>query len=268
MSDEWRACVYLYRREGSPQVRYVGRGATPDRALQHTGGSHNPGLRELIEEGEYVVEVAGPYRSTAEAALVEAALISALSRGGTQAALENKAAGSGPKFRPLGVPGDLAERTLMPTLTLANIGKATGGALLVRNSSGADLSDGRPRLDPLSPQQDDVIRDTLVKYWRLERLTPVWASEPGSRPYALLGCAGPLAHRYVAGAVLIARDVLCDEPTQEVTTMDAGLDAFSMRGRRVDVKFGQGKHQHFVWVDGAGVVRYGADTGWKLSGTP
>lgn len=147
----------------------------------NTPGSHNPGLRELIESDRYVLEVAGPYGSTAEAALVEAALISALSQGGTQAALVNEAAGTGPKFRPLGVPGDLAERKLMPTLTLAEIGEVAGGALLVRNSFGADLSDGRPRLDPLLQQQDDVIVDNLVKYWRLDRLIPAWASDPALR---------------------------------------------------------------------------------------
>jgi hypothetical protein len=139
MTDASQACMYLYRSTTSAQIRYVGRGTTPDRALQHTGGSHNEGLRALIETGNYTLEVAGPYRSTDEAALVEAALISALERSGTQAALANLVPGSGPRFRPLGVPGELAGRPLEEPLTLAQIGRLTGGALLVRNSFGATL---------------------------------------------------------------------------------------------------------------------------------
>lgn len=96
-----QTCVYLYRARGSSEIRYVGKGASPERALQHMGGSHNAGLRALIETGEYVLEAAGPYASPAVGALVEAALISALSRSGTQVALVNEAAGVGPKFRPL-----------------------------------------------------------------------------------------------------------------------------------------------------------------------
>ena len=267
MVDTSKACVYLYRALGSPQIRYVGKGATPDRALQHTGGSHNAGLRQLIETRQYVLEVAGPYSSPTEAALVEAALISALSQGGTQAALVNEAAGAGPKFRPVGVPGELAERTLLPALTLSETGRLTGGALLVRNSFGADLSDGRPRLDPSSQHQDDVIVDNLVKYWLLERVTPVWEADPDSRPYALIGSVGPVAHRYVPGALLIVRDALRDEPIHEVTPVNTDLDAFELRGRLIaGAKFGQGKHQHFIWVDAEGAVRYGESTGWAAVG--
>jgi hypothetical protein len=181
--------------------------------------------------------------------------------------LLNEVPGAGPKFRPLGVPGELAERTLLPALTLSEIGQLTGGALLVRNSFGADLSDGRPPLDPLSQQQDDVIIDNLVKYWLLERVTPAWESDPDSRPYALIGSAGPLAHRYVPGALLIIRDTLGDEPIREVTPVNHDLDAFELRGRRIaGAKFGQGKHQHFIWVDAEGAVRYGESTGWAAVG--
>lgn len=260
--------MYIYRKLGSPQIRYVGKGASPDRALQHTGGSHNAGLRELIETGQYVLEIAGPYASPVEAGLVEAALISALSQSGTQAALANEAVGAGPKFRPLGVPGELADRPLMPPLTLREVGELTGGALIVRNSFGADLADGRPRLDPLSQQQDDVIVDNLVKYWLLERVVAAWRADPSTRPHALLGSAGPIAHRYVPGALMINRDLLCDDPVREVTPISHDLDAFNLRGRRLEaVKFGRGQYEHFIWVEGNGVVRYGGSTGWKaLSG--
>ena len=258
-----QACVYLYRRSTSAQIRYVGRGTTPDRALQHTGGSHNEGLRALIESGDYALEVAGPYASPAEAALVEAALISALERSGTQAALTNLVPGAGPRFRPLGVPGELAGRPLELPLSLVEVGRRTGGALLVRNSFGADLSDGRPRLDPLSQQQDDVIIDNITRHWMLHRLASAWENED-VRPRALIGCAGPMAHRYVPGALHIDVDRLCDEPaTGVVPTIDDGLDAYGLRGRRISAaRFGQGRHQHLIWVDASGTVRYGHETGW------
>lgn len=262
MADS-QACVYLYRTTNSAQIRYVGRGTTPDRALQHTGGSHNEGLRALIESGAYTLEVAGPYKSPSEAALVEAALISALERSGTQAALTNLVPGAGPQFRPLGVPGELAGRPLNAPLSLAEVGRHTGGALLVRNSFGADLSDGRPRLDPLSQQNDDVIVDNITKYWLLHRLAAAWEDE-AARPRALIGCAGPVAHRYVPGALRIDVDRLYSEPaTGVVPTIDNDLDAYRLRGRRIAAaRFGQGRHQHLIWVDASGAVRYGHETGW------
>ncbi|WP_299039993.1 hypothetical protein [uncultured Pseudokineococcus sp.] len=264
MTDASQACVYLYRSTGGAQIRYVGRGASPDRALQHTGGSHNEGLRTLIESGNYTLEVAGPYASTSEAALVEAALISALKRSGTQAALTNLAPGAGPSFRPLGVPGHLAERPLRDPLTVADVGRRTGGALLVRNAFGADLSDGRPRLDPLSQQQDDVIVDNVTHTWLLQRLAPAWEADPDSRPRALVGCAGPLAHRYVPGALHVDVGRLCEDPsTGVVPTTSKDLDAYDLRGRRITgARFDRGRFQHLIWVDGTGTVRYGQETGW------
>ena len=87
MNDSSDQCVYLYRDPNSQKIVYVGRGTRPGRAVQHTGGSHNPGLRAIIDEGDYSVELAGPYSSAEAAAAVEAALISALRMPTTQAAL-------------------------------------------------------------------------------------------------------------------------------------------------------------------------------------
>ena len=63
------ACVYIYRSKGSPTIRYVGVGTSPERATSHASGSHNLGLRSFIESGEYVLEVAGPHDSIATAHL-------------------------------------------------------------------------------------------------------------------------------------------------------------------------------------------------------
>src|SRR3954470_23541409 len=100
----------MYRRLDGTIV-YVGRGLTPDRAQSHTGGSHNPALTELIATGEYDLEIAGPYDSYEIAMEVEAAMISALTRPGKHD-LFNKMPGNGHRFTALGVPAELAERSL------------------------------------------------------------------------------------------------------------------------------------------------------------
>lgn len=254
------ACVYLYRAAGSSRIRYVGRGTTPERALAHTGGTHNEKLAALIHSGEYILEVAGPYPTVEHAQLVEAALISALRLDGDQAQLANNTSGHGPRFVPLGVPGQFADRALLPALTLNEIGRHTGGALLVRNSFGGDLGDGRPRLDAMSQQQDDIIVDNITKHWMLERVADQWHQDPDSKPHVVLGAAGPLRHRYVPGSLVIDRSRIGTEPVREIPVLDTPhLDAAELRGRLLaDARFAQARSAHFIWVDGEGRVRHPA----------
>lgn len=115
-----QACVYVYRRLDGTIV-YFGRGLTPDRAQSHTGGSHNAALSELIATGEYELEIAGPYDAYEVAMEVEAAMISALARPGKHD-LFNRVPGNGHRFAPLGVPTELAERPLLPPLTVSEVG--------------------------------------------------------------------------------------------------------------------------------------------------
>jgi hypothetical protein len=131
--DASRACVYLYRR--GEAIIYIGRGASPQRALDHTSGSHNAQLAEIIRGGNYEIEIAGPYPRYEIAEQVEAALISALTPPGRHTPV-NGVAGAGEKFRPLGVPAAFADRQLLPPLTIGEVGALTGGALIVRNSFG------------------------------------------------------------------------------------------------------------------------------------
>ena len=113
-------------------------------------------------------------------------------------------AGDGPRFRPLGLPTELAGRAAQEPLTLQEVGRRTGGALIVRNSFGADpLSDGRPRLDPVHPD-NAVIRHNIVREWQLSRLVPTWRANPHDRPHVILGATGPLSHRYVAGSLRLS----------------------------------------------------------------
>ena len=125
--------VYLYRTPaGIP--KYVGYGKTVDRATAHAEVSHNSGLRSWLASGQFDLTVAGPYGDRREALHVEAALISALSPE------FNKSPGEGPGFVPLGVPPELGNRPSMAPLTVPQVGKIAGGALIVYSLQ--DLSSG------------------------------------------------------------------------------------------------------------------------------
>ncbi len=69
--------MYLYR-SASGVPKYVGYGMNVDRALAHAGASHNAALRAWLDEEQFDLSVAGPYRDETEGKAVEAALISAL----------------------------------------------------------------------------------------------------------------------------------------------------------------------------------------------
>ncbi|MEU8329335.1 hypothetical protein [Micromonospora sp. NPDC048839] len=249
-------CVYLYRQRGV--IVYVGRGASPQRALDHTTGSHNPQLENLILGREYEIEIAGPYADSDAAAQVEAALISALKPAGRHD-LYNKTAGEGPKFRPLGVPAEFADRQMADPLTLTQVGQMTGGALIVRNAFGADLAPGRPRLDPLRPDSA-VLIDNLRRHWQLNRLHEEWSTDLSLKPHVAMSAAGPVGHRYVAAAVPIDRAALGDEPRDEIPldlVAAPNLDACGLRGRLLaDVRFSNIRQNLVIWVDGFGAVRW------------
>jgi hypothetical protein len=57
--------VYLYR-SASGVSKYVDYGMNVDRALAHAGASHNAALRAWLDEGQFDVSVAGPYRDETE----------------------------------------------------------------------------------------------------------------------------------------------------------------------------------------------------------
>jgi hypothetical protein len=251
------ACVYMYRQLDGTIV-YVGRGLTPDRAQSHAGGSHNAALSELIATGEYELEIAGPYDPYEVAMEIEAAMISALSRPGKHD-LMNRAPGTGHRFAPLGVPTELAERPLLPPLTVSEVGVLTGGALIVRNSFGEDLEPGRPRLDPMRIDPE-VLIENVRRYWLIERLRPDWIAEPATAPKVVVAAAGPLKRRYVPTSVFLDSERWGDVPRHELPLdieSSPDLDACSLRGRLLeDAKFAQMRHHHFIWVDGTGIPRW------------
>jgi hypothetical protein len=254
--------VYLYRDiEGRPV--YVGRGGEISRAEGHALGTHNAGLAQLIAKGVYTLEIAGPYGSIETSAAVEAALISALRVSATPR-LTNIAPGDGPKFVPLGVPLALAERGAAQPLSIEEVGRMTGGILLVRQSSSGvfSLDASRAKYDP-AHLDEGVVRDNILRYWKLAPLLRLW-KKTGEWPLVIAGLAGPTKRRYVTGAL---RTVWDDNfPLHHKRGFEVGgtgdLDAFDLRGRRVEnARFGQFNIAHHIWVDGKGVVRYMVPSG-------
>jgi hypothetical protein len=128
-----RNFVYLYTSQAG-KAMYVGYGSTAQRALSHSGGSHNKQLKSWLKKGDFDLRIAGPYASEKEAKAVEAALISSINPE------FNIAPGDGPKFLPVGVPPELWERPSMSTLTLQQLGKKGKGVLLVYLSPGEYLT--------------------------------------------------------------------------------------------------------------------------------
>lgn len=235
-----RACVYVYRRIDGTIV-YVGRGLTPNQAQSHAGGSHNTALSELVATGEYELEIAGPYHPYEVAMEVEAAMISALTRPGKHDLL-NRVPGTGHRFAPLGVPTELAERPLLPPLTVSEVGELTGGALIVRNTFGQALEPGRPRLDPMRIDPE-VLIENIRRYWLIERLRPDWIADPTTAPRVVVAAAGPLRRRYVPTSVFLDSGRWGDVPRHELPLdieKEPDLDACSLRGRLLaDAKFAQ-----------------------------
>jgi hypothetical protein len=249
--------VYLYRSAGAPgRVRYVGYGESLPRAL---ADRPDPAFAGWLEQGNYQVEVAGPYGDEDVARQVEASLISAI------APEFNRVAGTGPKFAPLGVPPELGERPASDPLSLGELGRRSGGALLVYLAPGTQLSDGRAKYDPAEPD-DEVIVSNIEGVWDLGRHRDEWRRQPDQGPQLLLGIYGPKpARRFVVAAARIASSrwgspelEVPDQGRWRVPLADPGdLDACGLRGRRVrNVKFGYFAHLLHIWVDGSGHVRH------------
>lgn len=250
--------VYLYRSlSGVP--KYVGYGMNVDRSLSHAGHSHNDDLRRWLERGDFNLTVAGPYRDAAEGKHVEAALISALNPE------FNRSPGEGPRFLPLGVPPELGERPTESPLTLAEIGRVTGGALLVYLAPGDFLRDGRKKYDPAAVN-DEVVVANIEGFWDLARHREEWTAATG--PKVLVGIHGKnVKHRFVAGACRIdttrwfADELEVPERHRWRVPLVSRheLDVERLRGRRVEgVKFGQFSWQLHIWVDGDGNQRHPA----------
>jgi len=102
-------------------------------------------------------------------------------------------------------------------------------------------ADHRIGYNPASPPTDEEIR---VRWWQLARRLPAWASDPGSRPGLQIAIFGSPGRQMVVASARIDRQRWPDvEPWREgkiqVPLLEpVHLDAFGMRGRRVDRETG------------------------------
>ena len=251
--------VYQYLDRSSGATVYVGYGMATDRAISHAKTSHNDGLRAWLEKGEFELRIAGPYKSKEEGFAVEAALISAISP------KFNKHPGNGPKFRPLGVPEELAERPSMAPMTIAEIGIQAGGALIVYIAPGTSMADGRPKYDPAHPDPATVAID-VEAWWQVGQRIKDWAADPASGPQVLVGAYGRPGHRFVIGSYQIDTTRWGVNPNGNtdnrgrwrIPLVDrTQQDAADLCGRRIDgLKFGRNLHDHYKFVAADGSVRW------------
>jgi hypothetical protein len=250
--------VYLYRAVGSRRIRYVGYGETPSRALGHSGGSHNPGLYKWLQEGEYTLEIAGPYGNELEGKNVESALISA------SAPDFNQNYGTGKRFLPMGVPPELAERVQHRPLTESEIATRAGGAIFVYLSAGQAMADGRMKANPAQPEVDVIATDAEA-WWQIDRHMNTWANNAAQRPKTLIAVFGPNpSSRFIIGSFQIDTERLGAVATDRdgsywrvplIDRLDA--DAAGLRGLRiVSAKFGRGGHLFYHWLDAGGELMW------------
>ncbi|MBK0421802.1 GIY-YIG nuclease family protein [Leucobacter sp. CSA2] len=250
--------VYLYRSPGG-KIRYVGYGESPSRALSHQDSSHNDRLKRFIESKDYSLEIAGPYGSREEGLHVETALISALHPE------FNDAPGDQTRFRPLGVPGNLADRVPLEPLSESELGRIGRGALVVYLAAGDFMKDGRKKANPASPDVEIIARD-CEKWWQVQRHMESWLSGESPVPQTLVAVFGPRpASRFIIGAFEIDRERFGRDPDRDrdgsnwvIPLLDrTNADAQGLRGRRLKpIRFGQGKHRIYHWIDGDGTVRW------------
>ncbi len=240
--------VYLYQDQKG-RVRYVGKGSSAGRALSHSGESQNIEFRSWLQEKKFSVQYLGPYRDEDEALAVESAMITMLKDLGQP--LFNKNCGNGPKLSPLGIPVDKSDRFSAPPLTMAEIGQATGGALIVLVNS-----------YDLTKPDTDAVRNSIQGSWQVNKYIKEWQANNQDCPKAIVGIAGNKT-RFIVGAFLIdtkrwgiPSDMSTKGKLWAIPLKESGNpDAFSLQGRHIDqIKFGRSRTEHFYWIDSKGQI--------------
>ncbi len=262
--------VYLYR-DTKGKVRYVGYGVATGRPTSHLQGSHNDKLNAFLAAESYHLEISGPFGSEEVGRAVETALISAL-----QPDLNSDPGPWQWRFRPLGVPVEYAERLTMEPLTGSILLKSQGASplpVLCVPLTNEVLSDGRVGYDPAQPPSDAEILSRVEKWWQLGAVMKHWHNHPDRAPGTLLGIHGrPKAQVVVASLridPLAWRDPERSGAHYSIKTAGpSGLDAFSLRGRRVgasaNIRFGSFPTQFIVIIERDGVAYGGHPTNPRI----
>lgn len=254
--SEEKYFAYIYRDPKTLEVLYAGYGTRPGRAFSV---GHNRGVTDRVENGEgFQILISGPYRDEQEARNVESALVSAL------APDLNLIEQPGLRFRPLGVPQEYSSRQTEEHLSVHDVGRMSGGALIVYCNLTSQLKSGNEKLSPTN-FGDEVILRNIREYWKVKKFIPGWVENPDSSPRALVAVQGPPSERIVVASCAIDvaswRDTPAapwDRHVHRVPVLeDQGMDVASLRGRRVRVKFGAGPANYIMWIDGSGLVLHG-----------
>ena len=154
----------------------------------------------------------------------------------------------------------------MESLSISEIGRITGGALLVYLARDTIFDDERTTFDPGLPLDRDAVSN-IEKRWDIGSLQEKWKQNPKFAPNILIGIHGAIGHRFIVGSLAIEKTKLGDSRYKtfkgnqnrwEVPlTNRTELDECELRGRLVtNVKFGRLSHLLHIWVDSNGRVRH------------
>jgi len=247
---------YVYRRPENGKILYVGYATDASRA--YTDG-HNLQVSKYVNSGQkYEINISGPYRDEEEARNVEAALVSILQPE------FNQIDQPGNRFRPLGIPQEFSGRRLEAPLDVHELGRLTGGCIVVFCNLTSQLKSGKAKVGPTS-FSDDVVLENVKGHWAVKKFIPRWSEVPNESPKFLVAVQGPVTDRIVIASAQIREGGWAETPTApwdphlyEIPMLSGtGLDGLSLRGRRVDIKFGAGTANSTMVVDGAGLVLHG-----------
>ena len=181
---------------------------------------------------------AGPFESEALGRAVETTLISALNPSFN----ENK----GPfqfRFRPLGVPTEYARRLSEQLLQKEDFISAQGvspSSVIFVKVGNKDFGDGRTGYDPAQPPSDNQILIRTDRWWQLSGYLQEWESKPTESPGLLIGVNGKPGAQIVIASLLINKNGwgnvknIGQGKTTVPTLETPNLDAFNLRGRRID----------------------------------
>lgn len=254
--------VYLYR-DNSGNILYIGRGKDVDRSLSHTSSrAHNEDLASIIKESNsFSIQVAGPFANPEIAAIVESALISALSATPSiKKNLKNKVDGlSEGLFRPIGVPPEFASRAAESPLLQNELKQLVDGRpvllVYVTDKTLRYHDDDREGVDLAHPPSEAAIRNRMVKWWQLDCRMDEWKNNRKLIPAILVAVSGTPKHRIIVGSLEIDQNSalpwkqLGRAGCSEVPVCDhRQLDFGEIRGRRLTpdlVRFGSFRSQVF-----------------------
>jgi hypothetical protein len=263
-SGEEKYFAYIYRDPKTLKVRYAGYGTRPGRAYSV---GHNEKIGKVVEDGEgFEILIAGPYRDEEEARNIESALVSA------HALDLNLIQQPGKKFHHLGVPNELGIRRTLPALDAHELGRLSGGALIVYCNLTTELKNRESKVGPTN-FTDEVVFSNIQDHWMVKKFIPGWVDEPSTSPKLLIAVQGPPADRMVIGAAKIDAKGWALTPTapwdrhvhRVPLVKEDGLDCSDLRGRRASVKFGAGAPNYVMLVDAVGMVLHGYQLKGKSS---